>query len=255
MPRKNDSFIDLLMDAPWWISVIFAALLYLVVGHLLPELESENRILNGLFKGGAIFAPYFSIFFLFIALFSFVNALLKAKRLESQKSIDSIRSLHWRDFEELVAEAYRRQGYAVKEGGFGPDGGIDLVLRRDGATTLVQCKHWKGRKVGVAVVREMFGVLTANKATQVVIICSGEFTQEAVNFAENKPIELINGDRLVEMIRLAQKKPTIEDPVKKICPKCNSELVVRVAKKGTRSGSRFLGCSSFPKCRYTEQIE
>jgi len=36
------------------------------------------------------------------------------------------------------------------------------------------------------------------------------------------------------------------------CPKCGSNLVERTARKGARAGSTFLGCSSFPKCRYTE---
>lgn len=36
-----------------------------------------------------------------------------------------------------------------------------------------------------------------------------------------------------------------------ICPKCGSELVERIARKGPNAGSTFLGCSNFPKCRYT----
>lgn len=36
-----------------------------------------------------------------------------------------------------------------------------------------------------------------------------------------------------------------------ICPKCGGRLVERVAKKGPASGSRFLGCSGYPRCRYT----
>ena len=36
------------------------------------------------------------------------------------------------------------------------------------------------------------------------------------------------------------------------CPRCGSGLVERTAKKGARAGSTFLGCSSFPKCRYTK---
>jgi restriction system protein len=36
-----------------------------------------------------------------------------------------------------------------------------------------------------------------------------------------------------------------------ICPKCGSSLVERVAKTGGKAGKSFLGCSSFPKCRYT----
>lgn len=39
-----------------------------------------------------------------------------------------------------------------------------------------------------------------------------------------------------------------------VCPKCGSELVERVAKTGVNAGKSFLGCSSFPKCRYTAAV-
>jgi restriction system protein len=43
----------------------------------------------------------------------------------------------------LLCEAFRRQGYTVKENSAGgPDGGIDLVLTKDNETTLVQCKNF-----------------------------------------------------------------------------------------------------------------
>ena len=38
----------------------------------------------------------------------------------------------------------------------------------------------------------------------------------------------------------------------RICPKCGSILVLRVAKKGDNAGKQFYGCSSFPQCRYHE---
>lgn len=39
-----------------------------------------------------------------------------------------------------------------------------------------------------------------------------------------------------------------------ICPRCNGELVERTARKGKNAGSSFLGCSNFPKCRFTRQL-
>ena len=42
---------------------------------------------------------------------------------------------------------------------------------------------------------------------------------------------------------------------KRYCPKCGSELVIRVAKKGENVGKKFYGCSQFPKCWFTENIE
>ena len=41
----------------------------------------------------------------------------------------------------------------------------------------------------------------------------------------------------------------------KICPKCSSELTVKTAQKGKNKGNDFLACSSYPKCRYTEEVE
>lgn len=37
-----------------------------------------------------------------------------------------------------------------------------------------------------------------------------------------------------------------------ICPKCGCDLVERTVKNGARAGSTFIGCSGFPKCRYTK---
>ncbi|WP_416307396.1 DUF2034 domain-containing protein [Neptunicella sp. SCSIO 80796] len=252
MPRKNVSFANLLFHAPWWVSVLMAGVVYVVLGHVLPAWETENPIINTVLKAFVIPAPYFAFFMLMIAPFAFFNSLRKAKQLDAQRNIESIRQLHWRNFEELVAEAYRRQSYRVTEGGFGADGGIDLELRKSGELTLVQCKQWKNQKVGVNVVREMYGVLTASNANNVVIICSGRFTQQAIDFAADKPITLVGGDGLVSLIRDVQAEPNIEPPEKKSCPRCGGELVERVAKRGANSGNSFLGCSNFPKCRHIE---
>lgn len=39
-----------------------------------------------------------------------------------------------------------------------------------------------------------------------------------------------------------------------LCPKCGSKLILRTAKKGDNAGKQFYGCSSFPKCRYVQNI-
>jgi len=37
-----------------------------------------------------------------------------------------------------------------------------------------------------------------------------------------------------------------------VCPRCGSDLVERTVKNGLNVGSRFLGCKSYPKCRFTK---
>ena len=39
-----------------------------------------------------------------------------------------------------------------------------------------------------------------------------------------------------------------------ICPKCGGDLVARVARRGPVPGSRFLGCSNYPGCRYVKNL-
>ncbi|MBE0513926.1 NERD domain-containing protein [Sulfurimonas sp.] len=39
-----------------------------------------------------------------------------------------------------------------------------------------------------------------------------------------------------------------------ICPRCSSNLVLRVAKKGANVGNEFYGCYSYPKCKFTRTI-
>ena len=37
-----------------------------------------------------------------------------------------------------------------------------------------------------------------------------------------------------------------------ICPKCGSKLVIRRIKRGPRTGTEFLGCESYPNCKFTK---
>ncbi len=49
--------------------------------------------------------------------------------------------------------------------------------------------------------------------------------------------------------------PQIESEInEKVCPKCSSAMVIRVAKKGKNAGRQFLACSAFPKCKHIEAI-
>src|ERR1043166_55627 len=69
--------------------------------------------------------------------------------------IERLRTIDWFQFEKVVAATYRKLGYSVmRRGGANPDGGIDLIIDKNGEQMAVQCKHWKTRDVGVRPVRE-----------------------------------------------------------------------------------------------------
>ena len=177
-------------------------------------------------------------------------------------------ALSWREFERLVGEAFRRDGFQVVEtGGGGADGGVDLLLTKGSEKTLVQCKQWKARSVGVSVVRELYGLMAAKGAAAGYVVTSGSFTQDAAAFAAGRNIVLINGQRLLDLLSRGQgaassalrsastsDRSTTGLEVSRSCPVCGSTMVKRTAKKGANAGSHFWGCSGYPKCRGTRAL-
>lgn len=133
----------------------------------------------------------------------------------------------------------------------------------------MQCKQWKRSKVGVKIIRELYGVITAEGAAGGFVVTSGVFTGDAVAFAAGKNIDLIDGPQLRSMIagvrdgqgeaarpaappRVAVAPAAESAPA---CPQCGSAMVRRVAGRGAKVGKAFWGCPTFPKCRGTVPIE
>tara|TARA_R110002110_G_scaffold313564_1_gene526888 strand:- start:2314 stop:3147 length:834 start_codon:yes stop_codon:yes gene_type:complete len=277
MARRNRTLlgevIDLLLVTPWWWSPIAAVIAFLVFGTVLPAtLPIDNPLFLALKGALPMLAWAFAIVLLIPAPFSYLNVRRKRAQLDNQTGLASIRSLSWKQFEELVAEVYYRKGYTVRENvKEGPDGGVDIWMEKDGESHIVQCKQWKARKIGVSTVREMYGVMIAEGANSVSVITSGSFTGDARQFSEGKPIELVDGNQLANLVRdvrtiLGKTKdesgshdlargltaPRTSGTLK--CAFCGSDLVTRTAEKGARAGMQFLGCSTFPKCRYTRNL-
>ena len=212
MSRRHDTVFEMLAELPWWASVIFACLVFVGLRFILPG-TMKTPIFVGVAQLVSSNAIWIALFFLLPGAISALAAWRRGELLMGQTSIGSIRRLSWRSLEDLVGEAYRRNGYTVVgNSNQGPDGGVDLVARRDGETVLVQCKQWKARRIGVRTVREMFGLLNAEKANEVHIVTSGYFTGDAKNFAANKPIRLIDGPMLVQLVRKAQSPPIPKTP-------------------------------------------
>lgn len=270
MGRRRRGLLDDLAVLPWPVGLAVGVLGFLVLQYGVPAWFSRQ---------GGPFAQAFAQAFPFpilawivlalcamAAFASFLGARRKRRLLDTRTGLDSIAALGWRDFERLVGEAFRRQGYAVEETGLGgADGGIDLILRRNGKRTLVQCKQWRREKVPVNVVREMYGLLAHHRADAVQIAALGGFTPDAARFADGKPIELIDGATLLAMIRqvqwagsVAEGKQTRVEPALSTagignssaptCPRCDAPMVRR---SNRRTGEVFWGCPAFPGCRGT----
>ena len=99
--------------------------------------------------------------------------------------------------------------------------------------------------------RELYGVMASKNVKQGIVVTYGEFTSEAREFAKANAIALIDGPKLTQMIASVQQSGNMHTQPEAVraCPKCGSEMVLRVANKGPHSGKEFWGCSKFPDCR------
>jgi len=146
-------------------------------------------------------------------------------------------------------------------GGSTADGGVDLNVRHvSGERLIVQCKHWRNRRVGVKPLRELWGVLPDENADGAVFITSGSFSADALAFATGKRLELIDGTKLRTIIAAvkragAAERATAPAPAAAVpqCPRCGSPMVLRTATRGANAGEKFWGCSTYPGCRGTRR--
>jgi restriction system protein len=170
---------------------------------------------------------------------------------------EKVRALDWFQFEKLIAAIYETKGYSVKRlGGAKPDGGIDLIVGNASDRFVVQCKQWKAWKVGVRQIREFLGTLTDSGIPRGIFITLQGYTDDARALADKHNISLLSEESVVKLLEDVHWKfnPAITsalDDQRKLCPRCESELVLRTAGRGSRTGSQFWGCSNYPRCKYT----
>lgn len=252
MPRKS-GFIDETLEFGTTVpkaSLIIAAILGAIALCLYLFLPSTYRTFSFLaFLAACAFAIAGGK--------GFFTRHVRAKRFEAQRTLEDLRALSWKQFEELVADVYRRQGFRVTEVGGSGDRGIDLVLTSPtGQKQLVQCKQWRTWRVGAPSVREFVGAMAdVQGANSGLYVAVGTFTPEAIALANRHRIELVNGEKLLELVR-SVKGPIVvaSDPAHAVpqkCPKCGASMVLRSAKRGAHAGSSFWGCATYPQCRGT----
>lgn len=317
--RSRESFVEVLFNAPWWVSTAIGVAVLAGLKWFVPVNAASSVVLKSVAAALANHAWLFSGFFFLIGLLSFVREKYLAAKVNSAKlslkgaqfpastagggsksgwqsrvaqysvqsssklkpdrvmeaweaaagasavmakqpekwSLELLQALEWKRFEDVCQRFHTLQGVRSETTPLGPDGGIDIRLYQDdtGApTSIVQCKAWGGRKVGIKPVRELLGTMTHEKIEQAVFMASGDFTDEARQFAQVNRITLITGEMLLAMIRLlpeADQQTLLAfasdgDFRTPTCPSCGIKMR-HVA--GTNGRPDFWGCRNYPRCR------
>jgi HJR/Mrr/RecB family endonuclease len=118
-------------------------------------------------------------------------------------SLEQMAAMPDDEFEELIAQFFRARGnHAEVVGGIG-DHGIDIIVTGwDGTRAIVQCKRFgRERWVGEPQVRDLYGTFVHDgEADKAYLITTGFFSDAAREWAQGKPIVLMDGERLARAV-------------------------------------------------------
>ena len=281
-----EDIMKLVAMLPWWAGVALALVSYLLLHGVAsqPVVAATQPGQMGAMITQTLWKTFANMGQYILPIICLAGAGISAWQRKERKNLvvdvtqskasDALDGMSWREFEMLVGEGFRMQGYQVVEtGGGGADGGIDLVLTRPGKNGgekfLVQCKQWRAFKVGVDVVRELYGVMAAKGATGGFVVTSGRFTEDAIRFASGRNVTLVDGPKLHGLLRQAKAgadrsparpaaapavQPSAAPMQVSSCPLCSKPMARRTAKRGANAGGEFWGCTGYPACRGTRPI-
>ena len=141
-----EDVLDLLAMLPWWVCLVLAAVSYFLLHRLAVPIQAsdiqgqggaiagammQKAVIHGLATAGQYIVPLLCIAAAALSAWRRKQRQALVSDVAQARNADALDGMSWREFELLVGEAYRLQGYRVTEiGGGGPDGGVDLVLTK-----------------------------------------------------------------------------------------------------------------------------
>lgn len=185
------------------------------------------------------------------------------KNENAKWNLNFLMSLEWKRYEEVCKEllTIRENGkLKVELTKIGADGGIDLKItdRKNKLVGVGQCKAYNS-KITVEKIRELFGIMASENAEKGYFFTTSSFTNDCIQFAKEKKIELIDGNQQIKIIQSftqqqqnqLYKIATEGDYTTPTCPKCDQKMVKRVGKE---KGNEFWGCVNYPRCKNILQM-
>ncbi len=119
-------------------------------------------------------------------------------------------------FEVLIQNLFTKMGLEAKQTRASRDGGVDCIAYDTrpivGGKIVIQAKRYKNT-VGVSAVRDLYGTLQNEGASKGILVTTSSYGAASFEFAQNKPIELIEGANLLYLLEThAGIKARIEPP-------------------------------------------
>lgn len=126
----------------------------------------------------------------------------RRKVLQNLRLPEYIKKMDPFQFEKVVVGAFKARGYEARTTRSTGDHGIDGFLSKGGKKFLLQCKRVQHR-IGEPVLRDFYGAMIHEAADGGILVTTGGVSPSAREWAKGKPIEIIELQKLLNILREA----------------------------------------------------
>ena len=175
------SLFAILSRSPWWLSVLIAAALFMVVRQFMPDYAALASTLPLLAVAG--YAGWRQ------------SRELSPERIA--EALAALRAMSWQEFAAIMEAAFRSDGYAVVALN---RGAADFELRKSGRVALAACKRWKVAQTGIEPLRELLLAKESAGAQECIYVAAGDVSQNARQFATQEDIRLLCEAELAQFL-------------------------------------------------------
>ena len=170
-----------LSRSPWWLSLLIAAALFMLVRQFMPDYAALASTLP--FIGIAGYAGWRQ------------SRELSPKRADA--ALAAVRALSWQEFAAMMEAGFRSDGYEVVS----LSGGVaDFQLSKGGRVALASCRRWKVAQTGIGALRELSLAREKADAQECIYVAAGDLSQNARQFAAENGIRLLCDAELAQFL-------------------------------------------------------
>ncbi|WP_330949049.1 restriction endonuclease [Virgibacillus sp. MG-45] len=127
---------------------------------------------------------------------------MEMQRLELQRlgTLNQLKKRTSLQFEYYISGLFQQMGYDAHVTKPTGDGGKDILIYKDNFFAIAECKRLTKSKVTRPQIQKFHSAIMDCKAEKGYFITTSDFTNQAISYVIDKPIYLVNGERLIHLI-------------------------------------------------------
>lgn len=126
-------------------------------------------------------------------------------RIDYEALKSNLKYMNPREFEIFTTELFNQLGYVAVTTQASRDSGKDVILEGKAGKIYIECKHYTG-SVGREIANKLYGVMCADSVQGGIIITTGHFTKDCIEFCKRVGILLYDMSGILKLYKQAYER-------------------------------------------------